>query len=306
MKARLTTRRQISVTFSVATAIALSLWGNPTLAGDPFRKINPENIGEKTEAAFEAIFRQGNYKEAKNYLIEVDNTEEANEPLAHAMRASIAYTEKDWETLKTYASKTIETAERLKDQNPVRGNLYVAVGHFLEGAYIYTQQQDPVSALTKLQQVFQYLDAAEASAPDDPELNLIKGYLDLILSVNLPFSSPEQAIARFEKYASPDYLVDRGIAVAYRDLKEYDRALQFAEKALETAPENPELQYLKGQILRKQGKQNKDLGLMKQAFSYFDRALTKEAQLPEAVLIAVRHERKVLEKEMNEFQADRS
>ena len=38
-------------------------------------------------------------------------------------------------------------------------------------------------------------------------------------------------------------------AVAYRDLKEYDNALKFVDKALEIAPENPEHYYLKGQIL---------------------------------------------------------
>jgi tetratricopeptide (TPR) repeat protein len=303
MKGRLAAYKQISLTFSLAT-VALGVWGSPTLAGDPFRQSNAANIGEKTEAAFEAVFRQGNYKEAKNYLIEADSAE-TNEPLAHAMRASLAYTEKDWETLKSYASKTIETAEQLKTQNPVRGNIYLAVGHFLEGAYIYKQQQDPVSTLTKLQQVFQFLDAAEQESPDDPELNLVKGYLELILAVNLPFSSPDQAIARLEQYAAPKYLVDRGIAVAYRDLKEYDKAMQFAEQALNAAPENPELYYLKGQILRKQGKQNQDLELLKQAFSYFEKTLAKQEQLPESILAPVRHERELLQKEMNEFQAYR-
>jgi len=305
MKGRLTASKRISLSASVALTMALSLWGSPTLAGDPFRQTNPHNIGAKTEAAFEAIFRKGNYKEAKNYLVEADRTE-ASEPLAYAIRASIAYTEKDWEALKIYASKTLETAEQLKESDPVRGNLYVAVGHFLEGAYIYKQQQDPVSALTKLQQVFQYLDAAEENAPEDPELNLVKGYLDLMLAVNLPFSSPEQAIDRFEQFAAPTYLVDRGLAVAYRDLKQYDKALPFAEKALEAAPENPELQYLTGQILRQQGKKNQDLELMKQAFSYYEQALAKQEQLPESILISLRHEREVLQQEMNDFGGNRS
>jgi tetratricopeptide (TPR) repeat protein len=286
---------------AISTAlVAVSLSGNIALAGDPFRKSNPQNIGTDTEMAFVLMFKGGNYKEAKNYLIKADGTE-ASEPLAHAMRASIAYTEEDWENVKLYADKTIETAEQLQTQNPLRGNLYLAVGHFLEGAYIYSQQKDPVSAMTKLQQVFQYLDTAEGIAPDDPELNLIKGYLDLIVSVNLPFSSPEDAIARFEKYASPDYLVDRGIAVAYRDLREYDKALSFAERALNAAPENPEILYLKGQILRKLGKNHHDLTKMKQAFSYFDLALKKQNQLPESLLVSLRHEHKVIQEEIQTF-----
>jgi hypothetical protein len=39
--------------------------------------------------------------------------------------------------------------------------------------------------------------------PNDPELNLITGYMDLMLAVNLPFSDPAQAIERLEKYGSP-------------------------------------------------------------------------------------------------------
>ena len=83
--------------------------------------------------------------------------------------------------------------------------------------------------------------------------------MDLLLAVNLPFSSPDQAIARFEDNAAPNYLVERGLAVAYRDLKDYDRALEYANKAFETAPENPEHYYLKGQILRKLASSQKAL-----------------------------------------------
>jgi tetratricopeptide (TPR) repeat protein len=97
--------------------------------------------------------------------------------------------------------------------------------------------------------VFQYLETAEKANPTDPELNLLKGYMDLILAVNLPFSSPQEAIERLETYGSPDYLVDRGIALAYRNLKQYDQALQFIDNALKATPNNPELMYLKGQIL---------------------------------------------------------
>lgn len=301
MKVRLTVFKQISFTFSVALTTALSLWASPTLAGDPFRKSNPHNIGDNTEAAFNAIFRDGNYKEANAFLLEAKRTE-ANEPMAYAMLASVAYTNDDWENVKVYAQKTLETADRLKDGDPVRGNLYVAVGHFLEGAYIYKQNQDPVSALTKLQQVFQYLDAAEEKAPEDPELNLVKGFLDLILAVNLPFSSPEEAIARFEKFAAPDYLVDRGVAVAYRDLKQYDKALQFIGQALEITPENPELQYLKGQILRKHGKKNKDLAMMKEAFSYFEEAMKKQEQLPETIALSLRQEYEGIQQDIQRFE----
>ena len=150
--------------------------------------------------------------------------------------------------------------------------------------------------------VFEYLDKAEAIAPNDPELNLLKGYLDLILSVNLPFSSPEDAIARFEQYAAPNYMVNRALFAAYRDLDRYDTAMQYIDQALASSPENPELQYFKGQLLRKKGRtkdgQPKDLALLKEAYTYFEQAMTKVDQLPTGVQIPLRHDYRVVQDEI--------
>jgi tetratricopeptide (TPR) repeat protein len=305
MKIRLNPSKRIALACSAAIAVALNWWGSPSLAQDPFRTSNSRNIGDNTEAAFEEIFQKGNYTKAKRYLLEAETTE-PNEPLAYAMHASLAYLEKEWESVKTYASKTLSAAEALEPQDPLRGNLYMAVGHLLQGAYDYKQNEDAVAAITKLQQVLEYLDEAEQKDPKDPELNLVKGYLDLILAVNLPFSNPEEAIARLENYAAPSYLVDRGIAVAYRDLKQYDKALEFTEKALKAAPDNPELQYLKAQILRKQGKKNNDLEMMQQAFVYYEQALEKQEQLPETILLSLKQERELVQKQIDEVKKERS
>jgi tetratricopeptide (TPR) repeat protein len=303
MKIRLNPSKRISLACSVAIAVALNWWGSPSLAQDPFRTSNPRNIGNNTEAAFEEVFQKGNYKEAKRYLVEAETTE-PNEPLAYAMHASLAYLNKEWDNVKTYADKTLSTAEALEPKDPLRGNLYMAVGHLLQGAYDYKQNEDAVAAITKLQQVLEYLDAAEQSDPKDPELNLIKGYLDLILAVNLPFSNPEEAIARLESYAAPNYLVDRGIAVAYRDLKQYDKALQFTDKALQSAPDNPELLYLKAQILRKQGKKSSNLEMMQQASVYYEQALAKQDQLPESILLSLKQERELVQKQIDEVNGN--
>ncbi|MEM7593358.1 MAG: hypothetical protein AAF383_17885, partial [Cyanobacteria bacterium P01_A01_bin.83] len=161
----------------------------------------------------------------------------------------------------------------------------------------------------KLQLVFKYLDRAEDAAPNDPELNLIKGYMDLLLAVNLPFSKPEQAIARFESYAAPNYLVERGLAVAYRDLKKYNQALKYANLALETAPENPEHYYLKGQILRKIGKQKNDPEILAEALANFELALKSSEQLPEFILTTLEREHQSTIKKIAELksaQADQS
>jgi tetratricopeptide (TPR) repeat protein len=291
---------------AIALIIGIGYWdGNyPSFAADPFRSENSRDIGEHTEAAFKTIFLQGDYQKVKQELT-IAETEETNEPLVYAMQASLAYTEEDWESLKKYALQTLEKAQGLQNLDSVRGNLYLAVGHFLDGAYIY-EKEGPVGAINKLQLVFKFLDAAEASDPNDPELNLIKGYMDLLLAVNLPFSSPEQAIDRFQKYAAPDYLVERGLAVAYRDLKKYDRALEFVDRALKIAPENPELYYLKGQILRKIGKNSENIGILEDALAHFQQALSKSAQLPKFITKPLEREMRQTQEKIGEIRAEAS
>ncbi|MEG3435945.1 Sll0314/Alr1548 family TPR repeat-containing protein [Pannus brasiliensis CCIBt3594] len=296
MVVRIRLTKKIALGVSLVTTLLVGGLTNPAFAGDPFRKTNPKPIGDKTEAAFNAIFKDGNYPDAKRLVTEATE-KEPNEPLAHAMRASLAYTDKDWETLKTYAEKTTAAARGLQSIDPMRSNLYLAVGSFLEGTYVF-QTEGPVSALPRLQQVFQYLDNAEKLGATDPELNLLKGYMDLMLAVNLPFASPDQARERLEKYASPDYLVDRGIALAYRDEKNYDAALRYIDNALKATPENPELLYLKGQILRNQGNKAKNADSLKQALDYYNRAMKKQDQLPEPVKKQLNREQRKVQEEI--------
>ena len=298
--------QKVSISWSVVCTVALSLWGTPSWAGDPFRSSNPRPIGDNTEAAFVEIFKNGDYLQAKNYLQQAVQTE-ADEPLVHAMKASLAYSNEDWEVMKNAADKTLTAAEKLTPSDPLRGNLYQAVGHFLQGAYTF-KTTGPLGAVNKLQLVFDYLDKAENISPNDPELNLLKGYLDLILSVNLPFSSPEDAIARFEQYAAPNYMVNRALFAAYRDLDQYDTAMQYIDEALTNSPENPELQYFKGQLLRKQGRskdgQPKDLGLLKEAYTYFDQAMAKVDQLPKGVQIPLRHDHRTVQDEIAKLSSN--
>ncbi len=277
-------------TLAGAAVVVLGLWATPTFAADPFRPNNGRDIGNNTEAAFNAIFKDGNYKEAQRYLSQAESTE-ANEPLAYAMLASLAYTSQDWETLNRYATKTLQTGERLIGTDPLRGNLYTAAGHFLEGAYNF-HKDGPVGALGKLQKVFQYLDEAKKIDPNDPELNLLTGYMDLMLAVNLPFSDPAEAIERLENHGSPSYLAYRGIAIGYRDLKQYPKAMEYVERAIALTPDNPELSYLKAQILVKQGKKP-------EAIEFFKKALEKQAQLPRRYTAQITYEQCVAETSIN-------
>ncbi|MBN3943954.1 MAG: Sll0314/Alr1548 family TPR repeat-containing protein [Nostoc sp.] len=290
VSAKLTTFAQTAF----AGAIALNLWVNPSLAGDPFRNREPHQIGDQTEAAFKAIFQQGNYPAADRYL-EQALSKEPNEPLAYAMKASLAYGNKDWAKLNTYSQKTLETGQKLISNDPLRGNLYTAVGHFLEGAVVITREgtvNGVPQALSRLRQVYEYLDKAEAISANDPELNLIKGYMDLLLAVNLPFASPDQAIRRLEQNAAPRYLVDRGIALAYRDLKRYPQALDYANRAIKTTSDNPEIYYLKAQILKQLGQKEKSQQIIQEAIANFDKALTKKSQLPGDLVKQIERERK--------------
>lgn len=275
-------------------AIALNLWVNPSLAGDPFRTSEPRQIGDKTEAAFRAVFQQGNYPAAKRYLDQAI-TSEPDEPLAYAMRASLAYLNDDLVALDNYSKKTLETGQKLIPTDQLRGNLYTAVGHFLEGAVILTREgtvRGVPQALGRLRQVYEYLDKAEAISPRDPELNLLKGYMDLMLAVSLPFANPDDAIERLETNAAPQYLANRGIALAYRDLKQYSQALEYANKALQATSDNPELYYLKAQILKEQARQEKSPILLQDAIANFDKALAKKSQLPGDLVKQIERERR--------------
>ncbi|MEH2079091.1 MAG: Sll0314/Alr1548 family TPR repeat-containing protein [Nostoc sp.] len=290
VSAKLTTFAQTAF----AAAIALNVWVDPSLAGDPFRNREPHQIGDQTEAAFKAIFQQGNYPAADRYL-EQALSKEPNEPLAYAMKASLAYGNKDWVKLDTYSQKTLEIGQKLIPNEPLRGNLYTAVGHFLEGAVVITRKgtvNGVPQALSRLRQVYEYLDKAEAISANDPELNLIKGYMDLLLAVNLPFASPDQAIRRLEQNASPQYLVDRGIALAYRDLKRYPQALEYVNRAIKTTSDNPEIYYLKAQILRQLGQKENSQQIIQEAIANFDKALTKKSQLPGDLVKQIERERK--------------
>lgn len=289
-----------------SAAIALTFSISPTLALDPFRTENRHEIGDHTAAAFRTLFERGNYQEALRQLQQAEQTE-PNEPLVYAMQGALAYLDEDWDRLNNYATRTRTTAQSLLTENPLRGNLYIAVGHFLEGGYIISTEgtlRGVPRAMGKLREVFKHFDAAAKLEPNDPELNLIKGFMDLMLAVNLPFASADDAIARLENYAGPSYLAYRGIAVGYRDLDDVDNALAAVNRALEITPNNPELFYLKGQILVKKGNSLKNMELLEQAESNFQTALVQaEEQFPETLRRQLQLERDRNVRKMQELAA---
>jgi tetratricopeptide (TPR) repeat protein len=270
--------KKIAIVLVSSMAIATGFNVSPSLADDPFRNRDRRNIGDNTEAAFIAFFQKGDYLQGEKYLDRASKSE-TNEPLFWTLKAGYDYVRGKRESIEKYAVKIRETAGNIVEEDPVRGNLYEGVAYLIEGAKIY-ETQGALNSIGKIQKALKEFDEAEKNDPEDPEYNLYRGYVNLLMSVNLPFSSPEDAIFSFEKYAAPNYLVDRGIALAYRDLKKYESALEYAEKALENAPDNPELYYLKGQILRILGTKKEDKELLQQALDSFEIALSKANQLP--------------------------
>ena len=275
-------------------AVAFCLLGSPAFAGDPFRETNPHSIGDVSENAFRALFEKGDYQRSAGYLDEAES-KEPDEPLVYAMQSAFAYLEEDWDDLDRYASQTRETAEALISSDPLRGNLYAAVGHFLEGAYIISKEgtvRGTPKALNKLQKVFRYLGEAEKIAETDPELNLIKGFMDLMLAVNLPFADPAEAIARLQNHAGPDYLAYRGLAVGYRDTDQHEAALGAVNQAMQLTPDNPELYYLKAQIQVEKGRDLKDLALLQEAQANFDAAWAQASEkFPKGLMRQLEKER---------------
>lgn len=266
---------------AIALAVAaLTLWSVPVLAGDPFRATDPYPISDRTEAAFRTLFEQGNYPEARRLATEA-LAQETDEPLLPAMLAAIAYLYEDRAAISTYADQTLSAAAQLRQSAPLRAELYQAVGQFMQGAATFSEGglEAIPTALGKVGEVRQSLAQARAIAPDDPELNLIAGLMDIVLAVYLPFGNVERALATLDRGAPP-YLVERGRAVAYRRLDRETDALAAVDRAIALTPNNPELWHLKAQLLYSLGEASKNVGQLQQSVALFEQVLAQEATLP--------------------------
>jgi tetratricopeptide (TPR) repeat protein len=257
MKARTKAKMKKQLNMAIASILAGTLVlpiALPAQAGDPFREQNPSNIGDQTEQAFELMFKDGNFVAAKETVDRAFATE-ADEPLLHAMKASLFYINKDnandLEAMRDYALKTRQAAQALMAENPLRGHLYTGASYLLEAGYEVTKKGVVRGAAKGLSLVQEALDEIELAAeinPDDPEVNLIQGYMDMLVASVVPLADLEEALGSLRK-SGPEYLKWRGIALGYRDAKMPNEALEAVDKALAYAPENPEIVYLKGQIL---------------------------------------------------------
>ncbi len=260
--------------------------------------------GSNIERAKEAMFRDGDYIRAKKYL-DAARTSEPNEPLVYAMSTLYPFSAGNLEQVKRYSEQTAQAGKRLMNVNPVRGNLYQGVGGAIGAAY-EMKKNGPLGALNRLQQVFKYMDAAKKLNPNDPELNLIKGYMDLLLAVNVPFADANQAIEQL-KNSEPKYLAYRGIYIGYRDLKKYDQALAAINTAIKLAPNNPELTYYKAQVLAIRGRANKstkDSNDLRESIRLFESAYQKRDRLLTSTIVQILSERCQAKSALNKTNTD--
>ena len=269
-----------SLPVDLTTIATLSLGLSPALAADPFRDRNPRDLNDTAVEAFEAIFKTADYPTAKDALSDALQAA-PDEPLVYALLASIDYLESGGNDLPasfgTYATRTREAGEALvaSEADLLRGHLYIAVGYFLEGADVFLTEgalRGMPAVLSNLQQAFDHLDLASLENSTDPELNSIKGFMDLMLAVALPFADVAPALERLEQYGGPDYVALRGVAVGYRDLNQPEEAMAAIDRAIVAADDNPELKYLKAQIFVEQRDYSASV-------EWFDEALDDHEQL---------------------------
>ncbi|MEN9203874.1 MAG: Sll0314/Alr1548 family TPR repeat-containing protein [Thermostichus sp. DG_1_6_bins_120] len=252
----------------------------PVWAQDPFRNgANARQISPEVAAAFEEFFCAGRYSQSREKL-EAARKASPQEPMVYALLAALAYQEGNMEEFAQLATQTRQVATELKKTDPLRGNLYEGVGYGLEAANTVVQNGVVIGlpkALPTLNQLFASIRAAQAVDDSDPELNLLNGYMDLLLTYR------EKALNQF-RLAAPDYMSYRGQALAYRDMQRYAEALEAVDRAIATSCNNPELYYLKAQILVSQGEDQ-------QAIPLFDQALQAAAQLPPPLVTQIQMER---------------
>jgi tetratricopeptide (TPR) repeat protein len=249
-------------------------------AKDPFRTGSKQReMSAEVSAAFEAFFCAGSHINSRDQL-DAALKASPQEPMVYALLAALAYQEGDLTEFARLGTETRRMATALKTTDPLRGHLYEGVGYGLEAANQVLKDGVVLGlakALPTLDKLFASIRAAQQVDPEDPELNLVNGYMDLLLTYR------DKALTQFLK-ASPAYLAARGQALAYRDLERYPEALAAVDQAIASSCGNPELYYLKAQILANQGN-------YAEAVPLFDQALQASAQLPKALSDQIQMER---------------
>jgi hypothetical protein len=119
-----------SVTVLIASLTAMPAW-----AADPFRQGNQSRpIKPETTAVFQALFQRGHYTEGRQLLPQALSADK-QEPLATTLAGTIAYLDGDMAAVNRYGTQTEQLGASLMLRDPLRGNLYQAVGKAMQAAF---------------------------------------------------------------------------------------------------------------------------------------------------------------------------
>ncbi len=260
-----------------AMPLAILLCANSALAADPFRVgIKARPIGLSLQGAFEDVFRYGRYQSSSLKLTKAE-VENPNEPLVYTLQAATAYQNNQKEAFLMTLPKIRAASKVIAAKDSARSHLYHGIAQGLEGYFLKDNLADLPKTLTYASSMLLEIDKAHQLSPNDPEINLFVGFVNMVLSKN------DEALKNFQK-AGPPYLALRGQALIYRDTNDYANAQIAVDKAIAIAPQNPELLYLKAQILVKQKNST-------EAVKFFDQALKLGTQLPEGTIKQIKKER---------------
>ena len=261
-----------------ATPLAVVLLcAHSAIAADPFRVgVKARPIGPSLQSAFEDFFRYGRYQSSSEKLTKAE-AENPNEPLVYTLQAATAYQNRQKEAFLTTLPKIRTASKRMAAKDAARSHLYQGIAQGLEGYFLKDSVTDLPKTLTYASSMLLEIDKAHQLSPNDPEINLFVGFVNMVLSKH------DEALKNFQK-AGPPYLALRGQALVYRDTNDYANAQIAVDKAIAIAPQNPELLYLKAQILVKQKNPT-------EAVKFFDQAIKLGDQLPEGTLKQIKKER---------------
>ncbi|MGA7955033.1 MAG: hypothetical protein WCA07_16090, partial [Gloeobacterales cyanobacterium] len=160
------------------------MFSSPALAKDPFRTgVDARAIGPTLESAFEDFFRTGEFQKASQKLTKAQ-TENPNEPLVYTLQAALAYQNGQRDKMLEMTQKTRDVAQSIESKDPSRSHLYRGIAQGLEGSSYYLKDGliGLPKALTYVTSMFLEIDKAKQLAPDDPEINLLVGYIDTLLN----------------------------------------------------------------------------------------------------------------------------
>ncbi len=276
---------------SVGLTVLVSFGASPARASnDPFRTgDNAREMTPEIAIAMNTYFCDGNF-DLLSEQMEAARLSAPQEPMIYVSMAALAYLDEDYDTIGLMIDETLTAVESLKETDPLRAHIYAGAGYGMRAAHrIVTDglASGLPRALPDINAMFAEFRGARRIDANDPELNYMSGFIDLMMTRR------QRALEQFDSIEYPSHMAYRAQAMALRDMDNYSDALERVDLAISTGCDNPELYYLKAQILRL-------LDRPQASIRWFERALAMSDQLPETIVEQIQYERDRTELKMNE------